>query len=170
MRKVLSFLVVAFTFAIFQVSNVNAQMGDNSGMQGDHSGMHGDHSGMHGDHSGMTGGGDDPCIGMTGEALTTCQQASHGGPDCAALHPAGTVHVEPPEDKIAAIEAEMEASCKADPENCALSEASYTSLIALGHSRPEIECFLDEGKKQHGDCSHHPAGSAARDNCMANQN
>ena len=37
----------------------------------------------------------------------------------------------------------MEASCKAG--NCGISEASYTSLTSLGHSRAEVDCFLAEG-------------------------
>ena len=72
----------------------------------------------------------------------------HDGPDCAALHPGGAAaHVDPPESTLDAIGAEMEASCKAG--NCGISEASYTSLTSLGHSRAEVDCFLAEGERSH---------------------
>ena len=98
---------------------------------GDHQGKGmpmGDHQGDMGDHQGK---------GMPPM-----------GQDCAALHPGGAAaHVDPPESTLDAIGAEMEASCKAG--NCGISEASYTSLTSLGHSRAEVDCFLAEGERSH---------------------
>ena len=101
-----------------------------------------------------------PCCGAAGDpnALGMPMGDHQGkgmppmGQDCAALHPGGAAaHVDPPESTLDAIGAEMEASCEAG--NCGISEASYTSLTSLGHSRAEVDCFLAEGEshnEQHG--------------------
>jgi hypothetical protein len=167
MRKLFGFLMVGLAFTVLQVSTVAAQQCDpnpacdpTSGtccgqcdpnpacvmndpnaipccgpMDGpppdDQQGQHHDQQGQHHDQQGQ----------------------QHDGPDCAALHPGGAAaHVDPPESTLDAIGAEMEASCKAG--NCGISEASYTSLTSLGHSRAEVDCFLAEGERsqneQHG--------------------
>ena len=89
------------------------------------------------------------------------QGEHHDGPDCAAMHPGGAAaHVDPPQSKLDAIGAEMEASCKAG--NCGISEATYASLTSLGHSKQEVDCFLGEGQRRHNDGpggpGHHPGG------------
>jgi hypothetical protein len=84
---------------------------------------------------------------MGGPAMSTPEQM---GQDCAGFpHPDGSVHVDPPESQIEAIEAEYKASCKAG--NCALSEATYNSLASQGHSRGEVDCFMAEGERNHQD-------------------
>ena len=81
----------------------------------------------------------------------------HDGPDCAAMHPGGAAaHVDPPQEKLDAIGAEMEASCKAG--NCGISEATYASLTSLGHTRAEVDCFLAEGQARHDDGKGHHDG------------
>ena len=73
-----------------------------------------------------------------------------GGRDCAAIpHPNGSAHVDPPQSKIDAVEAEYKAGCKAG--NCGISPNTYASLESLGHSREEIDCFLQEGERRHHD-------------------
>ena len=73
-----------------------------------------------------------------------------GGENCAAIpHPNGTQHVDPPQSKIDAVEAEYKAGCKAG--NCGISPNTYASLESLGHSRQEVDCFLREGERRHND-------------------
>jgi hypothetical protein len=72
--------------------------------------------------------------------------------DCAQLHPGGAAtHVDPPESQIESIEAEYRASCesmgKATEGNCAISDATYSSLESQGHSRAEVDCFMAEGER-----------------------
>jgi hypothetical protein len=93
-----------------------------------------------------------PCCGAAGDPNASGMpgMGDHQGDSdhCAALHPGGAAaHVDPPESTLDAIGAEMEASCKAG--NCGISEASYTSLTSLGHSRAEVDCFLAEGERSH---------------------
>ena len=80
---------------------------------------------------------------------------------CAQIpHPDGSAHVDPPQEKIDAVEAEYAASFQAGA--CSLSEATYASLESLGHSRGEIDCFLAEGERQHNEehgGTHPPAGN-----------
>ena len=72
------------------------------------------------------------------------------GQDCAALHPGGAAtHVDPPQAELDAIETEYRISCETNQGNCALSESSYASLIAQGHTREEVDCFLAEGERSH---------------------
>jgi hypothetical protein len=73
-----------------------------------------------------------------------------GGENCAAIpHPNGSPHVDPPQSKIDAVEAEYKAGCQAG--NCGISPATYASLESLGHSSQEVDCFLREGERNHNE-------------------
>jgi hypothetical protein len=68
------------------------------------------------------------------------------------LHPGGVAtHVDPPQSELDAIETEYKVSCETNQRNCALSEARYASLVAQGHSRDEVDCFMAEGERNHNE-------------------
>jgi hypothetical protein len=121
------------------------------------------------DHGGPNDHGD-PCMNMPpGPAQADCyrhkddhrgpgdmnrgpndHRGPPGGENCAAIpHPNGSQHVDPPQSKIDAVEAEYKAGCKAG--NCGISPNTYASLESLGHSRQEVDCFLREGERRHND-------------------
>ena len=129
------------------------------------------HPGGPNDHHGGPNDHGDPCMNMPpGPAQADCyrHKDDHGGPNdhmnrgpndhgdmpggenCAAIpHPNGSPHVDPPQSNIDAVEAEYKASCQAG--NCGISPNTYASLESLGHSREEIDCFLQEGERRHHD-------------------
>ena len=102
----------------------------------------------------------DPCMNMPpGPKKDECYKQHgdhHDGPNghgesyCSAIpHPDGSKHVDPPEELLDRVAAEYEAGCRAG--KCGISRATYSKLMAFGHSRREIDCHLAEGHMHNND-------------------
>ena len=70
----------------------------------------------------------------------------HGERDhCQSLHPSGTTHTDPDEADAGRWEAEWLDN------SGSLSEATYTEVEAQGHSRDEVNCYLQGARREGGD-------------------
>ena len=70
----------------------------------------------------------------------------HGERDhCQSLHPSGTTHTDPDEAVARGWEAEWLDN------SGSLSEATYTEVEAQGHSRDEVNCYLQGARREGGD-------------------
>ena len=70
----------------------------------------------------------------------------HGERDhCQSLHPSGTTHTDPDEAVAGGWEAEWLDN------SGSLSEATYTEVEAQGHSRDEVNCYLQGARREGGD-------------------